>query len=201
MLIFIDADVGGAPGFARAHRKTPDRTDGACRGIRLLRRSAVGARHCFAPQESVPSLHPAACTLRGIHFWDRLWRDSARSFLNPRGNDERYARPSIDDVELGIRLRRAGHRIWLDRDFQVTPLKEWTLASLLVSDIRDRAIPWSRLILTKGGWMNDLNHDRRNRASAVMLWLALVFATAGFFLSVELASLSPGHHHLRHDQC
>ena len=57
---------------------------------------------------------------------------------------EKYPHPSIEDVELGYRLNRKGHRIVLDKQLQVTHLKRWTLTSLLRSDIFGRAVPWSK---------------------------------------------------------
>ena len=61
-----------------------------------------------------------------------------------------YGRPAVADIELGMRLKEAGQRILLDPAIQVTHLKYWTLASLFKSDIFDRAVPWSRLILRQG---------------------------------------------------
>ena len=97
---------------------------------------------------------------RSIHVLGRLWRDPARRFssnwavLTPA-----LRSPSIEDIELGSRLRDAGLRVWLCRDVLVTHLKEWSLVSMLRSDIRDRAVPWSRLILSRGKLPNDLNVD------------------------------------------
>jgi GT2 family glycosyltransferase len=95
-----------------------------------------------------------------------------RSVFNAAGGfDERYARPSIEDIELGMRLRQAGFRIWLCPDIQVAHLKRWTVAGLLRSDIRDRAIPWSKLIARQDKLPDDLNLGWRNRASALAAWL------------------------------
>ncbi len=59
-------------------------------------------------------------------------------------------RPSIEDIELGYRLRRAGYRIRLDRNLQGTHLKRWRLPSYIWNDITRRAMPWARLILETG---------------------------------------------------
>ena len=64
-------------------------------------------------------------------------------FLALEGFDELYRDASIEDIELGYRLRRKGYRISLDRTLEVTRLKRWTAASLLLSDIGRRAVPWS----------------------------------------------------------
>jgi glycosyltransferase involved in cell wall biosynthesis len=109
------------------------------------------------------------------------------------GFDESYDRPSIEDIELGYRLRRAGHRVWLFPDLQVTHLKRWSLAGLLRSDILDRAVPWTRLLLRQGRLPADLNLDIQSRLSALSAWgvvvlLMLGVATScfGFFLGALL---------------
>jgi hypothetical protein len=72
----------------------------------------------------------------------------------------------VEDIELGYRLRAAGHRIALDQGLQATHLKAWSLGSLLRSDIFDRALPWARLILGRRGLIDDLNLRRADRLSA-----------------------------------
>jgi GT2 family glycosyltransferase len=83
----------------------------------------------------------------------------------------RYTRPSIEDIELGYRMRRAGYRIRLDKQLQGTHLKRWTLASLLRADVLHRAMPWSRLILEHGTILNDLNLRTADRFSAALVCL------------------------------
>jgi GT2 family glycosyltransferase len=108
-------------------------------------------------------------------FWAGCGAIRREAFSAIGGFDERYARPSIEDIELGMRLRRAGYRIWLCRDVQVAHLKRWTFAGLLQSDIRDRAIPWSRLIASQRGRIpDDLNLGWRSRASALAAWLPVL---------------------------
>ena len=55
-------------------------------------------------------------------------------------DEERYPR-CIEDIELGYRLRRAGHRIVLDKNLQGTHLKKWTLWSVIRTDVCCRAMP------------------------------------------------------------
>jgi hypothetical protein len=84
----------------------------------------------------------------------------------------RFRYPSIEDIELGSRMRRAGYRIVLDRELQGTHLKRWTLRSVIQTDVTRRAIPWARLIVESGGAPDDLNLKRAQRASAALLVLA-----------------------------
>jgi glycosyltransferase involved in cell wall biosynthesis len=89
-------------------------------------------------------------------------------------DQERFRRPSIEDIELGYRLRRAGHCILLDKTLQGTHLKRWTFRSLVWTDVMDRAIPWSRLILESGQPVDDLNLRHGQRLSAALVGLAAV---------------------------
>ena len=86
------------------------------------------------------------------------------------GFDPRYTRPSIEDIELGARLRASGARIRLAKHVQVTHLKRWTLRGILVTDIRDRALPWTALIRRSGQLPNDLNLDTASRVSALSVY-------------------------------
>jgi hypothetical protein len=40
---------------------------------------------------------------------------------------------------------------------QVTHLKHWTLWSIIKTDVRDRGVPWTELMLREGSVPNDLN--------------------------------------------
>jgi len=102
-------------------------------------------------------------------FWAGCGAVRRGVFLGLGGFDEGYRRPSIEDVELGYRLREAGYRIRLVREAQVSHLKEWTLGSWLVSDLRDRAIPWARLVRAGRGLPRDLNFTTLDRLAALMV--------------------------------
>ena len=93
-----------------------------------------------------------------------------------------YPHPSIEDIELGYRLRERGARIVLAPEVQGTHLKVWHLANLLHTDIIRRALPWSRLILARTGLPDTLNVGIGERMNAVL--------AAGLFASVVLAATS-----------
>jgi hypothetical protein len=108
-------------------------------------------------------------------FWAGFGAIRRPVFEAVGGFDETYAgtrRGGTEDIELGYRLRRAGHRIVLDRSLQVTHLKRWTLGSFLRSDIVDRAIPWSRLVLERREFPDDLNLRATQRWSVGLVGLA-----------------------------
>ena len=106
-------------------------------------------------------------------FWTGCGAIRSRVFRNAGGFDPSYR--AIEDIELGTRLRRAGYRIWLCPEVQVTHLKRWTFRGLLRSDIFDRAIPWSRLLLKSAHVPPVLNLDLRSRGSALGAWAAVLF--------------------------
>jgi GT2 family glycosyltransferase len=112
----------------------------------------------------------------GATFWAGCGAVRRRAFLEAGGFDAaRYPRPQIEDVELGLRLRGRG-RMRLDPDLQVTHLKRWTLRSVVETDVRARAIPWTRLVLETGRLPDDLNLRRSRRWAAAVAPFALIGA-------------------------
>src|SRR5205814_2113371 len=79
-----------------------------------------------------------------------------------------YPRPSIEDIELGVRLTRGGRRVVLRPEIQATHLKAWTLASVVRSDVLDRAIPWTRLVLDEGRLPDDPNLPPSHRLTGLL---------------------------------
>ena len=95
------------------------------------------------------------------------------------GFDVRFARPSVEDIELGSRLRRAGYRIRLDKDLRVTHLKRWRALEMLRTDLWRRAVPWTELMLAEGELLDDLNVRRRDRVSVALACAILPAAIVG----------------------
>lgn len=112
-------------------------------------------------------------------FWTGCGAMRASVFAVSGGFNPAYA--MIEDIELGVRLRQRGYRIWLCHDVQVAHLKEWTFASLLRTDIWGRAVPWTRLILQSGKLPSDLNLNTASRVSAIAGWCVLFDLFAGWF--------------------
>jgi hypothetical protein len=79
-------------------------------------------------------------------FWSGCGAIRRELFLKHSGFDESYARPAIEDIELGNRIHALGHRILLQPDIQCAHLKRWTLWGGIVTDIQARGIPWTQLI-------------------------------------------------------
>ena len=101
-------------------------------------------------------------------FWAGLGAIRREAFEASGGFDaDRYPLPSIEDIDLGIRLDAAGHRIELDPDLQGTHLKAWTLAGMVETDLWRRGVPWVELLLREGRHSSALNLGWRHRLSAI----------------------------------
>jgi glycosyltransferase involved in cell wall biosynthesis len=134
------------------------------------------------------------------HFVHQQSREEASTFWSGCGAMKRevfqhfggfdvanYSRPSIEDIELGARLASKGHKIWLNKDLQVKHLKRWTLKGLIKTDVFDRAIPWTNVILRNRDLPNDLNLSVDQRISAILaafmtLFLAISVMSRNYWL-------------------
>ena len=109
-----------------------------------------------------------------------------------------YSKPQIEDIELGARIRKLGRRILLEPSIQVTHLKKWTLAQVIRTDLRDRGIPWARLLMHRGAMMSTatLNLRWSEKLNTFLTWLALLlllfvpFASSRIPLWIAIASVS-----------
>jgi GT2 family glycosyltransferase len=113
-------------------------------------------------------------------FWAGCGAIRRDAFQKVGGFDESYRLPSVEDIELGYRLRQASYRIRLVTEWQVKHLKKWRLRDLFVTDIGRRAIPWTKLLRREKRLDNDLNLDHASRLSAALTCLGLCFLALGF---------------------
>lgn len=121
-------------------------------------------------------------------FWSGCGAIRKSVFIEMGGFDrERFSKPSIEDIDLGYRMRRKGHAILLDKDLQVKHLKRWGLISIIKTDVWDRAIPWSKLIIESKRSPRDLNlktSDRMSTALVGILFLCLLVIVLWLFGAV-----------------
>jgi GT2 family glycosyltransferase len=127
-------------------------------------------------------------------FWAGCGAVRRDRFLAAGGFDEeRYAQPSVEDIELGYRLRRGGGRIVLAPEIQGTHLKRWTFPSMLRTDVLRRALPWGRLLQhpeNAGAVLNVSNAERLKALVAGAFFLALALSPLhGPFLGVAAGLL------------
>jgi hypothetical protein len=106
-------------------------------------------------------------------FWAGLGAVRADVFKDVGGFDPRIARASVEDVELGARLRRLG-RIELDAAIQGKHLKRWSLMAMLTTDLAQRGIPWTRLALCRRATRTGLNLAWPHRVSTLGSLLMVV---------------------------
>lgn len=191
IVVFVDADVcvhaDTLAGFCRAFSgaPTPD--------------AVFGAYDLSPPEPNLISqyknlahhfVHSEAAG-EAATFWAGCGAVRRETFLRLGGFDPAYERPSIEDIELGVRLRRSGGRIVLRPEIQGTHLKRWTLAGLLKSDFWDRAVPWTELILRDKQLPDTLNLKAAQRLSAGLTYGAcgLLLVAAAFRPAAALLPL------------
>ena len=113
-------------------------------------------------------------------FWAGLGAVRADVFRSAGGFDEgRFPRPQIEDIEFGYRIHALGHRILLRPDIQGTHRKRWTLAGMIVTDVRDRGIPWMRLLRerqVRSGTLNLRQGEKVSTALTAVAGLSLLTA-------------------------
>jgi|694.fasta_scaffold01231_32 GT2 family glycosyltransferase len=114
-------------------------------------------------------------------FWSACGAIRRDAFLAVGGFEEGFARASVEDIQLGYRLRDAGFFTVLDPRIQVRHWKRWTALNLLQTDLCHRAIPWSLMILSGGGFQETLNISSKQRSKVMLAVLAVVFALATWF--------------------
>ena len=183
LLIFFDADVVPHPqtlGRLRAALENDPALDaiiGAYDDAPYCQQFLSQYRnlqHCFVHRRG----RRAAFT-----FWTGCGAVRRASFLAQGGFLESYDKPSIEDIEFGARLIRAGGSIALDPAIQVKHLKSWTFRGMVRTDIFQRAVPWTELIVREGRLPNDLNLATGQRVSAALALLAPVAVAVGVFLA------------------
>ena len=170
VLFFVDADVVIAPGTVEQIRRSfVDRPNAAAVfGSYDARPRAAGLvsryrnlLHHFVHQNG---------KVEASTFWAGCGAIRREVFQAVGGFDaQRFRRPAIEDIELGHRLRRAGHAILLDKSIQGTHLKRWSLVSMIRTDIMQRALPWARLIQETETVPDALNLAWDQRLSAVLV--------------------------------
>jgi hypothetical protein len=124
-------------------------------------------------------------------FWAGCGAMRRNRFLALGGFNPSYTRPSIEDIELGYRLHAHGGRIRLAKQIQVTHLKRWTFWGMLHTDVWDRALPWTTLILRSRHLPNDLNLQTAHRLSALSMLALAVILSVGWWLPLAWLAAPP----------
>lgn len=117
-------------------------------------------------------------------FWTGLGAVRKRAFTAVDGFDaDTYRVPSIEDIDLGRRMRAVGGRILRVPEMRGTHLKEWSLVEVVRTDVLRRALPWARLMHAHPGAFTDLNVGPGERIKAVIAGI--------FFAALALGVVAP----------
>jgi GT2 family glycosyltransferase len=168
VLVFVDADV-------EVHRDVFDR-------IRRVFADDAELAAVFGSYDDEPAADGLVSEFRNllhhhVHqqsggpagtFWAGLGAIRRDVFLRAGSFDERrFQHPSVEDIDLGMRITDAGERILLEPLIQGKHLKRWTLAEMVATDLFRRGIPWAQLLIERRSAGTALNLGWRHRASAV----------------------------------
>lgn len=206
VLWFVDSDVVAAPGGPRQIR------------CALAEPGVVAVFGSYDDRPPAPNLLSQYKNLVHHHqhqvgrreastFWAGCGAVRRDAFLAAGGFDvARFPKPSIEDIELGYRLRAAGGRILLWPGLQGTHLKVWRLRNLVETEVFQRALPWSRLLLAGEGPGGDLNVGVAEQVRALIAcglvaalgaavvglaswWLPAALAAVAFAANLDLFAL------------
>lgn len=171
VVVFIDADVEVHPdAFARIRaRFDSDPELAALFGSYDDRPEAPGVVSAFRNLLH-HHVHQSSPGPAGT-FWAGLGAVRRDAFAAVGGFDAgRFPYPSVEDIDLGMRIVRSGGRIVLDPGIQGTHLKDWTLSNVVRTDFARRGVPWIRLLLEDPDNLSSgaLNLGWRHRASSAV---------------------------------
>lgn len=117
-------------------------------------------------------------------FWTGCGAVSRSAFESIGGFSEKLH--AMEDIDLGHRLAKAKHRIWLLPELQGRHHKRWTLIGMAKTDFFDRALPWARLLRgAPTGISDSLNIGIRTRLSVA----AVALGACGLLAMVVLPVL------------
>ena len=185
LLFFVDADVIVHPNaldeIAAAFGEEPD--------LDALIGSyddAPGAPSFLSQYRNLLHHHVhQTASIEASTFWGACGVARRTAFLAVGGFDaDRFARPSVEDIELGYRLKQAGYTLGLRKTLLVKHLKHWSAANILRTDVFQRALPWTALILEHDRLENNLNTTTASRVSVVAAGALAAALVATPFLPV-----------------
>jgi GT2 family glycosyltransferase len=150
VLVFVDADVA-VHADALDQLRSAFEADPDCAAI-------IGSYDARPAHPGIVSqyrnlLHHHTHHTRGptaTHFWTGLGAVRRDVFAAMGGLDEYTWARNMEDVEFGHRVVDAGHTIVVLPTAQGTHHKKFTLGSMVRTDLFNRAIPWSALMLHSG---------------------------------------------------
>jgi len=129
-------------------------------------------------------------------FWPACGAIRRPAFVSAGMFDEwHYWRPQVEGAELGHRVRRADQRILLDPHIRAKHLKQFTVASVIATDLRDLAVPWMRLLFQERAVATARapSLSTREKLGTALTWAALFAGVASSVTAVPgLTELAVG---------
>lgn len=173
ILFFVDPDAQLAPdAIERVHERFAADPDlGAVFGAYDDEPAVVGVVSQFRTllHHHTHVIHTGPVEM----FWSGCGAVRAPLFLDVGGFDETIGVRSVEDIDLGRRITAAGGGILLDASLRCKDLKRWTLRSMIVTDVMDRARPWTKLIMKTGRLPATLSIDWGARVSGLCTVLGI----------------------------
>jgi len=191
LLVFIDADVVVEPDtLARMRRELA---------------AEPGAAALFGSYDDDPAERSTVSYYRNllhhhVHhtgpreastFWAGCGAIRKVDFDAVQGFDEGYRVPSIEDIELGMRLVASGRRVLLVPAVRCKHLKRWGLVDMVQIDITRRAIPWAKLLIDRPGTGGDLNLAWKQQLCVALVLLATLAVPLALALAPLRAMWAP----------
>lgn len=106
-------------------------------------------------------------------------------FEQIEGFDRNITTTALEDVELGIRLRKSGYKIFLNKSIQVRHLKKYTLYSLTKSDVFNRAVPFTKLFIKYKFFKVELSTGVNNIISVFSMYILILLEILMFLKKVK----------------
>jgi lipopolysaccharide/colanic/teichoic acid biosynthesis glycosyltransferase len=181
ILVFVDADVVVHPDAFTRIRENFE-TDSGLGGVFGSYDDGIPTSGPVGTFRNLLHHHVHhSCAGEAGTFWSGLGAVRREAFRSCGGFDaERFQVPSVEDIDLGMRLTSGGSRIVLNPRIQGTHLKNWGLREMLETDFSRRGIPWVTLVLRgPGAAPTTLNLSWRHRLSAGFSFLGLCGLVAG----------------------
>jgi glycosyltransferase involved in cell wall biosynthesis len=146
ILWFVDADVVVHPDGAKILKEAFDRSKAAA--VFGIYDEFPAATNFLSHYRNLAHRHHHVRAGRNAEtFFAGCGAVRTAAFRVAGGFDAaRYPQPSIEDIELGVRLRRRGLTIRLEPELQARHLKTWHFGDMLRADILQRACPYARLL-------------------------------------------------------
>jgi glycosyltransferase involved in cell wall biosynthesis len=122
-------------------------------------------------------------------FWSGIGLIRRDIFLQFGGFDaKRFPYPSVEDVDLGMRIIAAGHHIRLVPEALGKHCKDWSLWRVWHTDVMRRARPWSLMLSERPNAARDLNLTRQEQVKALLALSIPALLAAGLVDEVFLAA-------------